>query len=114
MYYGSSGRIAATQRPGKLLAPHRCGDTRGAVYGSERCLTPQSDRDPPSRSPEVARRRARSRPPTFAQVSKPQMRNSATPPAGEVALGQVVRSPGTCPGPAGQFSGSRPEAHVGR
>ena len=36
------------------------------------------------------------------------------PPQGEVALGQVVRYPGTCRGPAGQFSGSRPEAHAGR
>jgi hypothetical protein len=34
--------------------------------------------------------------------------------AGEVALGQVVRSPGTCPGPAGQFSGSPLGAHAGR
>ena len=36
-----------------------------------------------------------------------------TPTAGEVALGQVVRYPGTCRGPAGQFSGRRPEAHAG-
>ena len=34
--------------------------------------------------------------------------------AGEVALGQVIRYPGTCRGPAGQFSGRRPEAHAGR
>jgi hypothetical protein len=30
------------------------------------------------------------------------------------ALGQVVRDPGMCPGPARQFSRSRPEAHAGR
>ena len=33
---------------------------------------------------------------------------------GEVALGQVVRYRGTCRGPAGQFLGTRPEAHAGR
>ena len=36
------------------------------------------------------------------------------PAAREVALGQVVRYPGMCRGPAGQFSGRRPEAHAGR
>ena len=36
------------------------------------------------------------------------------PTAGEVALGQVVRYRGMCRGPAGQFSGRRPEAHAGR
>ena len=33
---------------------------------------------------------------------------------GDVALGQVVRAPGTYPDPARQFSGSRPGAHAGR
>ena len=51
----------------------------------------------------------------FRPVSKPQMGNSATrSPQGEVAFGQVVRCPGTCPGPAGQFSRSPLEAHAGR
>jgi hypothetical protein len=36
------------------------------------------------------------------------------PIAGDVALGQTVRDPGTCPGPGCRFLRSRPEAHAGK
>ena len=51
----------------------------------------------------------------FRSASKPQMRNSATPlPWRRSRSAQVVGYPGTCRGPAGEFSGSPLEAPAGR
>ena len=47
-------------------------------------------------------------------VASGDCRDCGLPAHARGELGQVVRGPGTCPGPAGQFLGTRPVAHVGR
>ena len=95
--HGGPGKHAATCLPGPPAATQHCA-TLCAVFIGIPCV------------PVMATAAMDA---TAVTTDGPDPRVCGAINSGSAVLGQVVRSPGMSPGPAGQFSGSPLEAHAG-